>query len=282
MLTWSEAVISDELTPVIIIAAAIFWTKADEGLTVAEAFTSLSLISIASGPLIHILVSIMTLSGAIGSFVRLQAFLELEERADPREFSQSSGKSSLSFVPAGGSAAGLSPNSSTIIELPSLPASARQAGPPNSSELPTVTIERATFTAGEDVEVLSDISVNFRQGTVSMIVGRVGCGKSSLLKAITGELPMKVGSISTSTSSIAYCDQTPWLQNISIRDNITGQTPLDDIWLASVIRSCALDEDISMFPQGDMAIVGSGGVALSGGQKLRVVSENFLRRKRIS
>lgn len=91
---------------------------------------------------------------------------------------------------------------------------------------------------------------------------------------------MKMGSILTSTSSIAYCDQTPWLQNISIRDNITGQSPLDDKWLASVIRSCALDEDISMFPQGDLTIVGSGGVALSGGQKLRVVSENLLCKKR--
>lgn len=77
--------ISEELTRVIVILAAIFWTKKDEGLSVAEAFTSPSIISIASAPLLHILVSMMSLFGAIGCFTRLQKILQLKEREDSRK-----------------------------------------------------------------------------------------------------------------------------------------------------------------------------------------------------
>jgi ATP-binding cassette subfamily C (CFTR/MRP) protein 1 len=136
----------------------------------------------------------------------------------------------------------------------------------------TVAIEDASFTTGEDITVLHDISMAVHPGSLCMVVGRVGCGKSSLLKAIAGELTMTKGRVIANTPYVAYCDQAPWLQNITIRDNIVGQSAVDEKWLSAAIRACALDEDISAFPAGDMTIVGSGGVALSGGQKQRVVS----------
>jgi ABC-type bacteriocin/lantibiotic exporter with double-glycine peptidase domain len=145
----------------------------------------------------------------------------------------------------------------------------------DKTSIPAVAIEKATFAVGHGIEVLTDISMVFPQQTISMIVGRVGCGKSSLLKAIAGELAMTEGRIVTNVSSMAYCDQTPWLQNCSIRDNIVAQSPLDEKWLHSVINACALDDDISAFPLRDLTIVGSEGVALSGGQKQRVVSNQF-------
>lgn len=218
-----------------------------------------------------ILISIMAVFGGIGCFTRLQEFLELEERKDGREIVASeSPKSSRdldvrplidsSQVPQIGD-----------IELSSLNQDVALVKKVDTSS-PILTIENGSFIAGEDIEVLKNINMTVRQGTLSMIVGRVGCGKSSLLKAITGELKLQTGRVILHTQSLAYCDQTPWLQNIPIRDNIAGQSLLDEKWLATVIRSCALDEDCSAFPQGDRAIVGSGGVALSGGQKQRVVS----------
>ncbi|CAM1501751.1 Fc.00g037350.m01.CDS01 [Cosmosporella sp. VM-42] len=271
------AIISEELTPVVIILAAIFWTKGGEGLTIAEAFTSLSIISIASRPLVLLLVSVMSVFGAIGSFTRLQDFLLLEERKDGREIVSSvSPKSSHSLSGASCQLSDVqpltdapSPPSNIGIELSTL-AHPLEATATTDSSSPILTIEDASFTIGEEVEVLKRINMTVRQSTLSAVVGRVGCGKSSLLKAITGELAKKTGRIVIHTRSVAYCDQTPWLQNISIRENIMGQSPLDEEWLATVIRACALDEDCSMFPQGDREIVGSGGVALSGGQKQRV------------
>ncbi|EFY95497.2 ABC transporter, transmembrane domain, type 1 [Metarhizium robertsii ARSEF 23] len=267
------AMASEDLTPVIVIVAAIFWTKADEGLTVAEAFTSLSIISIAETPLVNILISIVQLFGAIGCFSRLQAFLVMDERRDLREMAPSTASStpstaclsSITLPPVDDASKDADPASN--IALAALEARARPSLDPS---IPAVAIESATFTVGENVKVLADISMVFPRGTVSMIVGRVGCGKSSLLKAIAGELSLARGRLVADVSSMAYCDQTPWLQNCSIRDNIAAQSPLDEAWLHTVIEACALDEDISMLPARDFTIVGSGGVALSGGQKQRV------------
>ncbi|KID73574.1 ABC transporter, transmembrane domain, type 1, partial [Metarhizium brunneum ARSEF 3297] len=267
------AMASEDLTPVIVIVAAIFWTKADEGLTVAEAFTSLSIISIVETPLLNILISIVQLFGAIGCFSRLQAFLVMDERRDLREMAPPTAsstpstayRSSITLPPVDDAPKHANPASN--IALAALEARARPSLDPF---MPAVAIESATFTVGENVTVLADISMVFPRGTVSMIVGRVGCGKSSLLKAIAGELALARGRLVADVSSMAYCDQTPWLQNCSIRENIAAQSPLDEAWLRAVIEACALDEDMSMLPARDLTIVGSGGVALSGGQKQRV------------
>lgn len=141
-----------------------------------------------------------------------------------------------------------------------------------NGSIAVITIEDAAFSVGDDVEVLHDISMTVYQGSLCMIVGRVGSGKSSLLKAIMGELTMNKGHVVANTTYAAYCDQTPWLQNTTIRENIVGKSPLNEKWLSTVIRACALDQDISAFPLGDMTIAGTGGVALSGGQNQRVVS----------
>ncbi|MEO9530308.1 ABC transporter ATP-binding protein [Roseibium sp.] len=44
-------------------------------------------------------------------------------------------------------------------------------------------------------DVLSDVSVRFQKGRLTAVVGPNGCGKSSLLKAIMGFLPMHSGDI---------------------------------------------------------------------------------------
>lgn len=217
-----------------------------------------------------VLVSIMTAFGALGSFTRLQAFLQMEEGKDDRQLVTSelskSDQQNLDGNPL--------PSQNMGIDLRPLARTASESAAIDLSG-PILTIEDGTFSIGEDVEILKNINVSIQRETLTAIVGRVGCGKSSLLRAITGELRIRTGRIIIRTRSIAYCDQTPWLQNITIRDNIIGQSPLDEDWLATVIRACALDEDCSVFPQRDLSIVGSGGVALSGGQKQRVVSTPF-------
>ncbi|KZM50755.1 ABC transporter ATP-binding protein [Labrenzia sp. OB1] len=45
------------------------------------------------------------------------------------------------------------------------------------------------------LEVLSDVSVRFRKGRLTAVAGPNGCGKSSLLKAIMGFLPVSGGEI---------------------------------------------------------------------------------------
>jgi ABC-type bacteriocin/lantibiotic exporter with double-glycine peptidase domain len=132
-----------------------------------------------------------------------------------------------------------------------------------------IAVENASFHADDGSTLLTDINLRVPRGSISMVVGKVGSGKSSLLKAIIGEnLPSK-GSVKSETST-AYCDQVPWLRNTTIRRNIIGHSELDEKWLSTVIHSCALEEDLTQLPHGRETIVGSGGVALSGGQKQRM------------
>src|SRR5690625_4720123 len=140
---------SEDLTPVIIILAAIFWTKSDSGLSVAEAFTSISIISIAAQPLTNILISIVQLFGAIGCFTRLQEFLLLEEREEQREMA-------VSRFPSPPSTAGqatLRADDGKDID------SVEKAN--DSDAIVAVSIEDASFVVGEVVEVLHDISIDF-------------------------------------------------------------------------------------------------------------------------
>ncbi|VTO84019.1 unnamed protein product [Fusarium graminearum] len=132
-----------------------------------------------------------------------------------------------------------------------------------------VAINNACYSTDEGNTLLTDVNMRVVQGTIKMIVGKVGSGKSTLLKAIIGENTPSQGSVKTE-ASVAYCDQVPWLRNTTISKNIIGQSQHDQKWLATVIRSCALDEDLAQLPQGQETVVGSRGVALSGGQKQRV------------
>ncbi|RSL73721.1 hypothetical protein CEP54_000267 [Fusarium duplospermum] len=249
------AAISAQITPIVVILSAIYWTKADEGLSVAEAFTSLSLISLVTQPLVAILVSLMQIAGVFGGCGRIQAFLLLEEQKD--------GRSKLEHMPSVEEHHSVSEK-----DLESSPKDGSSSGsaPPRPQ---AVFIQDATFQTDDEVVLLKDINLNIMQGTLSMIVGRVGCGKSSLLKAIVGELVSTSGSV-TAEDSVGYCDQIPWLRNTTIKNNIIGQSPFDKKWFDTVLRSCTLDEDMHQLPEGYDTIVGSGGVALSGGQKQRV------------
>ncbi len=115
---------------------------------------------------------------------------------------------------------------------------------------------------------------NIQQGGFTLVLGPVGCGKSALLKALLGELSPFNGEIQITYPVVAYCEQSPWLPNGTIREVISGHSELDEAWYQSVLRACALDRDAESWPDCDETLVGNKGVSLSGGQKQRIVSLN--------
>ncbi|KXH32504.1 hypothetical protein CSIM01_13585 [Colletotrichum simmondsii] len=274
--------VAQQLTPIVIIAAAVFWTRAEQGLTIAEAFTALSIIVLVSQPLMKLMSSIMQLMGSIGCFTRIQDFLLLDEIVDQRQIitgsskvSQDSDRALPSSMRGGSDLQPLTPQAiqranDDEIELGSLRRTDRSSVTSGDTNKPVVITEDATLVLKDGTGILKNVSLTLRQATISMLVGRVGCGKSSLLKAILGETGISTGSITLHTSSVAFCDQSAWLRNVSIKDNIIGQTPFDQAWFSAVVHACTLDEDIALFSEAEDTIVGTGGVALSGGQKQRV------------
>jgi ATP-binding cassette subfamily C (CFTR/MRP) protein 1 len=143
----------------------------------------------------------------------------------------------------------------------------------NSLGSQAVVIENGLFGWDKDKPsgILQGISMIVPRGKITMVVGPVGCGKSTLLKAVLGELPVMGGTLQLSSLRIALCDQTAWHVNGTVQQSITGSSAYDLRWYSSVVRSCALDEDLRQLPQGDQTQIGSKGIALSGGQSQRIV-----------
>ncbi|WFD33892.1 CCR4-NOT core subunit cdc39 [Malassezia cuniculi] len=139
-----------------------------------------------------------------------------------------------------------------------------------------------THDARDDAPLaLADISCAFPPG-VSIVVGPVGSGKSSLLLALLGELQRANGETfmpdSTNatvdddglTSSAAYCTQNSWILGTSVRENILFGTPYDEARYRQVLYACALEPDLDTLEFFDATEVGEKGTTLSGGQKARV------------
>ncbi|KAG9104015.1 hypothetical protein FRC06_006095 [Ceratobasidium sp. 370] len=117
--------------------------------------------------------------------------------------------------------------------------------------------------------------VTFHWKEINMIIGPTGCGKTSLLMALLGEMHF----ISSGRDSwfslprdggVAYVAQEAWVQNDTIRNNILFGSEYDERRYNTVITQCALERDLALFDAGDQTEVGEKGVTLSGGQRARI------------
>uniref|UniRef100_A0A8C2EA29 ATP-binding cassette, sub-family C (CFTR/MRP), member 8b n=1 Tax=Cyprinus carpio TaxID=7962 RepID=A0A8C2EA29_CYPCA len=117
-------------------------------------------------------------------------------------------------------------------------------------------------------------------GQLTMIVGQVGCGKSSLLLAALGEMQKISGNITWNNiltacvfrkrGSVAYASQRPWLLNATVEENILFDMAPNEKRYKEVIEVCQLQPDIDTLPQGDQTVIGERGIILSGGQRQRI------------
>ncbi|KAJ5273912.1 ABC bile acid transporter [Penicillium angulare] len=137
---------------------------------------------------------------------------------------------------------------------------------------------------------LEDLSLQFPQGSLSLITGPTGSGKSLLLASILGECHLHGGTIhapiaqpwdSTVDSgwlndSIAYVAQSPWIEAATVKDNILFGLPYDSGRYNQVIHACALQPDLNSFQMGDLAEVWANGANLSGGQQWRLTMARAL------
>uniref|UniRef100_A0A669AY33 ATP-binding cassette, sub-family C (CFTR/MRP), member 9 n=1 Tax=Oreochromis niloticus TaxID=8128 RepID=A0A669AY33_ORENI len=135
-----------------------------------------------------------------------------------------------------------------------------------------------SFTWGNNLLTLSDINIRIPTGQLTMIVGQVGCGKSSLLLAMLGEMQAIEGGVywkerdihCLNRNSVAYAAQKSWLLNATVEENITFGSPFNKQRYKAVIDACSLQPDIDLLPFGDQTEIGERGINLSGGQRQRI------------
>uniref|UniRef100_A0A7N8XI22 ATP-binding cassette, sub-family C (CFTR/MRP), member 10 n=1 Tax=Mastacembelus armatus TaxID=205130 RepID=A0A7N8XI22_9TELE len=130
--------------------------------------------------------------------------------------------------------------------------------------------EAAETGAARESLLLHSLNLHITKGALVVVVGKVGCGKSSLLAALTGELNSGVVYAADREAGFGLASQEPWIQHASVRDNILFGKDYDFDFYQAVIEACALSDDLSVLPNGDKTEVGENGVTLSGGQKARL------------
>ena len=147
------------------------------------------------------------------------------------------------------------------------------AGPPSPG---TSTSDSDTLTPSAEPAPrfqLSNLSVHFPLGKLSIITGPTGSGKTAMLTALLGEMELLSGKSHLPKypeqvnarglrNSIAYVSQTAWLQQKSIRDNILFGETMDEARYEEVLEACALNPDLDMLEDGDGTEIGAKGVSL--------------------
>jgi ATP-binding cassette subfamily B protein len=136
---------------------------------------------------------------------------------------------------------------------------------------------------GQEREILSDVSFEVKAGERVSLVGRVGSGKSWVVRLVprlvdpTGGKVMIDGedlrdyNIHSVRRHIGYVPQEPILFSDTVENNIRfGRPDIDDETVAWAVDVSQLRDEIESFPDGLRTRIGVRGMSISGGQKQRL------------
>ncbi|RDW71574.1 cyclic peptide transporter [Coleophoma cylindrospora] len=244
--------------------------------TASSAFTTLSLIAMLDGPVGTLLRTIPNLKAGLACFDRIQSFLESNSRRfHVLPLNAASNLSNVNFNNDPVALADVDVHPNMSFELQEF-----EVQLPHPSKV-LIDVRNASFGwSFSGPPQINDVTFSVAQGSFVFIIGPVGCGKSTLLKGLMSETPSLKGFVYSISLESAFADQSPWIQNTSIRDNIIGASIFNESWYNEVIEACALQYDIAELPDSHDTIVGSRGISLSGGQKQRVALARSLYSKK--
>jgi len=172
-------------------------------------------------------------------------------------------------------------------DLPALPEAPRTA----AGRLERLEIRGLTFHYPGTDKGISDIGFDIERGSFTVITGRIGAGKTTLVRAILGLVAVDGGEMSWNGMLIdepdrffvpphsAYTPQVPKLFSMSLRDNLLMGLGVSDEELLAAIDTAVMTPDLAHMAAGLDTQVGPQGVRLSGGQVQRTAAARMLVRR---
>ena len=148
-----------------------------------------------------------------------------------------------------------------------------------------IELNNVTFRYAEDgPAILDDLSLFIRPGEYVAVVGRTGCGKSTLMKLLLGFLAPQQGSITYDDVDLERIDNRSLRRNsgVVLQDgklfpgdifaNITISAPwltMEDAWEAA--EKAGVADFIRSLPMGMHTFISEGSGGISGGQRQRLI-----------
>lgn len=157
-------------------------------------------------------------------------------------------------------------------------------------EFKSLEVKELTYKYNE-TSGIENINLRVNKGDFVVVTGRIGAGKTTLIKSILGMLPVDSGKIYLNNEEVknnsekltppivAYTSQNSNLFSDTIKNNVLLGLKDEGEKLEQAIYSAVLDRDIKNFKDGIDTLIGSKGVKLSGGQRQRVAVARMFARK---
>jgi ATP-binding cassette, subfamily B, bacterial len=154
-----------------------------------------------------------------------------------------------------------------------------------------LTAHNLTFHFPNSENGIRGVELELAPGTLTVVTGRVGCGKTTLLRTLLGLLPLESGEILWNGEPVtnpgdffvpprcAYTAQVPRLFSNTLRNNILLglDSPPEEIERATGLA--VMDRDLDVLDDKLETKVGARGVKLSGGQVQRTAAARMFIRQ---
>lgn len=171
------------------------------------------------------------------------------------------------------------------------PAQHQLAAPAAAERLQSLQAEGLTYRHPESGRGVEGIDLQIPRGSFTVITGRIGSGKTTLVRTLLGLLPAQAGEVRWNGSAVAdpgsfftapraaYTPQVPLLFSETLKANLLLGMVEEQANLPQAIHSAVMEQDLASMEEGLQTKVGSRGVRLSGGQVQRAAAARMFVRE---